>query len=586
MHRPPIPPGLSAPVDSLVTLLSARAQLHPSQPLFTFLGRRLDELRSMTFGELDMRARAVAARLGPVVAPGACVAVVCPNDLHFIEAFMGCQYAGVIPVPSPSLQGFHAAERLQRVLGEITPIAVVTTTAIAERLQAQRSGLPVLTNVPHLCVDRIPDALAEDWIVSPTEVDPLAFLQFTSGSLSTPKGVRISHANILHNLEVLQQAFGHAEGSRIVSWLPFFHDWGLIGGLLQPIYSGIQSILFDPLEFVRNPALWLEAISRYRATVSGAPNFAYDLCCSSVRPAQCAGLDLECWRIAIVGAEPIRAQTLRRFVDTFAARGFREDAFFTSYGLAESTLAVTGGPQGRAPRSLALTRRALEAGRVEFTHTADPSTARVLVSCGPPLLDQDVCIVDPQTRTAQAPDVIGEVWVSGPSVADGYWKVDAESREQFQAVRVDDGRALRYLRTGDQGFLHDGELYLTGRIKDLMIVNGRNLYPEDVERVAGEAHELLRRGKGAAFSVEMNGVEQFVVAHEVEFGRGGDPVAVTEAVCRAVVDATGIAPGAIVLVKVGGIPRTSSGKIRRQECRQRYLAGVLPCGHTWQNPMA
>ena len=583
MHA--IPPGLAAPVDSLVTLLRARAQLHPQQPLFTFLGRRSDVLRTMSFGALDRRARAVAARLRPVAAPGTCVAVVCPNDLHFIEAFMGCQYASVTPVPGPPLQGFHAAERLRRVLGEITPTAVVTTTAIAERLQAQRDRLPVLINVPHICVDSIADAEADDWTPAETEVHPLAFLQFTSGSLSTPKGVRVSHANILDNLEVLQRAFGHGEGSRIVSWLPFFHDWGLIGGLLQPIYSGIQSILFDPLEFVRRPALWLETISRYQATVSGAPNFAYDLCCSSLRPAQCAGLDLDCWRIAIVGAEPIRAQTLRRFADTFAACGFREEAFFTSYGLAESTLAVTGGPQGRAPRSLALTRRALEAGRVESTHSADASTARVLVSCGRPLLE-DVCIVDPQARTRQAPNMIGEVWVAGPSVAEGYWNLDAESHEQFHAVRADDAEAHTYLRTGDQGFLHDGELYLTGRIKDLMIVNGRNLYPEDVERVAGEAHEILRSGKGAAFSVEMNGVEQFVVAHEVEFGRGGDPIAVTEAVCRAVVDATGIAPGAIVLVKAGGIPRTSSGKIRRQECRQRYLAGVLPCGYTWQNPTA
>jgi len=580
-----IPPGLAAPVDSLVTLLRARAQRHPQQPLFTFLGRRSDVLRTMSFGALDRRARAVAARLRPVAAPGTCVAVVCPNDLHFIEAFMGCQYASVTPVPGPPLQGFHAAERLRRVLGEITPTAVVTTTAIAERLQAQRDRLPVLINVPHICVDSIADAEADDWTPAETEVHPLAFLQFTSGSLSTPKGVRVSHANILDNLEVLQRAFGHGEGSRIVSWLPFFHDWGLIGGLLQPIYSGIQSILFDPLEFVRRPALWLETISRYQATVSGAPNFAYDLCCSSLRPAQCAGLDLDCWRIAIVGAEPIRAQTLRRFADTFAACGFREEAFFTSYGLAESTLAVTGGPQGRAPRSLALTRRALEAGRVESTHSADASTARVLVSCGRPLLE-DVCIVDPQARTRQAPNVIGEVWVAGPSVAEGYWNLDAESHEQFHAVRADDAGAHTYLRTGDQGFLHDGELYLTGRIKDLMIVNGRNLYPEDVERVAGEAHEILRSGKGAAFSVEMNGVEQFVVAHEVEFGSGGDPIAVTEAVCRAVVDATGIAPGAIVLVKAGGIPRTSSGKIRRQECRQRYLAGVLPCGYTWQNPTA
>lgn len=570
--------------SSLVEILRTRARLHPEQTVFTFLRRAHDVAREMTFAELDTRARAVAARIQKMAAPGDCVAVICPNDLHFIEAFMGCQYAGTIPVPTPSLQGFHAMDRLRSVLGAVGPVGIVTTTAIEERLSAQRERLPELQELPLLCVDAIPDADSEHWSASTAAREPLAFLQFTSGSLSTPKGVKVSHANILHNLEMLQQTFGHGEDSRIVSWLPFFHDWGLIGGLLQPIYSGIQSILFDPFDFMRSPASWLEVISRYRATVSGAPNFAYDLCCRTVQPSDCIGLDLQSWTIAIVGAEPIRNSTLSRFAAQFVANGFSRKSFFTSYGLAESTLVVTGGPRERPPYSVTLERRALEAGRVELTENRDETVSRVLVSCGPPLLDQEFRVVDPETRTLRSSLEIGEVWITGPSVAQGYWNQDDDSDDPFKAVLADAADGKSYLRSGDMGFLKDGELYLTGRIKDLIIVNGRNLYPDDIERQANDAHDALRCGKGAAFSVEMKGAEQYVVAHEMEFGSGPDAGEVLEKIRQAVVGTIGIAPGAIVLVKAGGIPRTSSGKIRRQACRQRYLSEDLQIEHTWLNP--
>lgn len=579
-----IPPGLPDLCSSLVEILRTRARLQPQQTVFTFLRRARNVEREMTFAELDTRARAVAARIQQIAAPGDCVAVICPNDLHFIEAFMGCQYAGTIPVPSPSLQGYHAIERLRRVLGAVAPMCVVTTTAIEERLTAQRERLPELLRLPHLCVDSIADADAQRWSADTTALNPLAFLQFTSGSLSTPKGVRVSHDNILHNLEMLQQTFGHHEDSRIVSWLPFFHDWGLIGGLLQPIYSGIRSILFDPFDFVRSPVSWLEVISRYRATVSGAPNFAYDQCCSALESADCSGLDLQSWTIAIVGAEPIRDHTLNRFAAQFAAYGFSKKSFFTSYGLAESTLVVTGGPrEERAPRSIALDRRALEVGRVELTQNEDESASRVLVSCGPPLLDQEIRVVDPQTHTLRSALEIGEVWISGPSVTQGYWNQDDDSDAHFRVVLADTADTKRYLRSGDMGFLYDGELYLTGRIKDLIIVNGRNLYPEDVELVANDAHVALRSGKAAVFSVDMKGAEQYVIAQEMAFGGGWEAGEVIENIRRAVVGTIGTAPGAIVLVKAGGIPRTSSGKIRRQACKQRYLAGELGIEHTWLN---
>jgi len=291
--------------------------------------------------------------------------------------------------------------------------------------------------------------------------------------------------------------------------------------------------------------------------------------------------DLRRWKIAIVGAEPIRAGTLERFAAQFAPCGFSGRSFFSSYGLAESTLVVTGG----SPRSLALDRPALEAGRVKLVSGKDETASRVLVSCGRPLSDQEVCIVDPETRKLRNPIEIGEVWVSGPSVTQGYWEQGGQG-EEFQAILADGTTGKTYLRTGDQGFLHEGELYLTGRIKDLMIVNGRNLYPEDVEYIAGEAHAVLRSGKGAVFSAEMDGTEQYVIAHEVEAGGGWNSESVVEAIRRTVTASFGIGPGAILLVKAGGIPRTSSGKIRRQACKQMFLAHELPCGHVWRRVTA
>ncbi|MDH3600195.1 MAG: fatty acyl-AMP ligase [Candidatus Tectomicrobia bacterium] len=574
-------PGALSRVNTLVDALRERAQAHPQRPLYTFLRRARDVERNLTFGTLDARARAIAASIRAHALPGDCAVIICPNDLSFIEAFMGCQYAGVIPVPSPSLQGYHAAERLRRVLGAVSTACVITTSAIEDRLKARADALPELAAIAHLCVDTVP---AHDWVQwSAPDIDAhdVAFVQFTSGSLSAPKGVKVSHANILHNLEMLHSAFGHTDESRIVSWLPFFHDWGLIGGLLQPIYSGIQSVLFDPLEFVRKPRNWLETISRFGATVSGAPNFAYDRCLQTIEPEDVDGLDLNQWEVAIVGAERICADTLDRFEFRFAPCGFKRTAFFTSYGLAESTLVVTGGRRDEAPVTIAIDREALEGGRVEPVSDAGLQSCVRLVSNGHALLDQDVRIVDPE-RCAPCDDMqIGEIWVAGRSVVQGYWELDAATAEQFAATLLGD-TDRSYLRTGDQGFLSEGELYITGRIKDLIIVSGRNLYPEDIERVADEADPTLRQGKGAAFSIDVNGVEHYIVAHEVQFAGREDGDMIIESIRSAVTRVIGVAPWAIALIKAGGIPTTSSGKIQRQATKQRFLADELPCLRVWR----
>jgi len=584
--------GIDANADTLVGVLRARARAHPERPLYKFLKRARDVERSLTFGGLDERARAIAASIQETAEPGDCAAVICPNDLSFIEAFMGCQYAGVIPVPVPAFNSMQSLERLRRVLGTVAPTCVVTTSAIDERLTANADRLPELRTAPRLCVDETPD---HDWVRwSPPEIagSDLAFLQFTSGSVSDPKGVMISHGNILHNLEMLQVVFRHTDESRIVCWLPFFHDWGLIGGLLQPIYSGIESILYDPFEFVRKPRSWLETISRFGATVSGAPNFAYDQCIETMAAEDCVDLDLSSWEVAIVGAEPIRAETLDRFSKKFATCGFRRESFITSYGLAETTLIVTGGDRDAAPRTIAIDRAGLEGGRVEVAANPDDPTAVRLVGCGQVLLDQQVRIVN-ENATPCADMEIGEIWVAGPSVAQGYWRSGSsgshEPAEQGEANQIQFTTTLpdipntRFLPTGDQGFFHENELYVTGRIKDLIIVSGRNLYPEDIERVAREADPILRRGKGAAFSVNVAGVEQYVVAHEADFDKEDEGDAAIEAIRSAVTSATGVTPWAIALVNAGGIPRTSSGKVRRQAARQMFLANELPCQRIWHS---
>ena len=443
----------------------------------------------------------------------------------------------------------------------------------------------MLAQIQHLHIDEITDDEHDNWRAPDIDGDCLAFLQFTSGSLSAPKGVKISHSNILHNLYLLQRTFEHKDHDTLVNWLPFFHDWGLIGGLLQPLYSGVHCVLFDPLEFIRKPISWLEVITRFGATLSGAPNFAYERCVQTVRAEDLEELDLSSWKAAIVGAEPIRAETLDRFAARFARSGFEAGSFFPSFGLAESTLMVTGERRSGIPVRLSIDRAALDLGRIELSGSADIDRSRTLVSCGPGVLDQQVCIVDTSVMRACEPMQIGEIWISGPSVGQGYWELEAESTESFSAT-LNDNSNTRWLRTGDEGFMCEGDLYVTGRIKDLMIVNGRNLYPEDIERVASEVHPALQQGRCAAFSVEIKESEQLVIIHELGISERTNAESIVEDLRRAVVGVVGVPPAVVALVKAGSVPLTTSGKVQRRACKNLYLEDTLPCLHEWRTGAA
>jgi len=558
-------------------LLRERARERPDRIGYSFLVDGDTEEVQLTYGQLDLRAGAVAAavRAAGGVADTR-VLLVFPPGLDFVTAFFGCLAAGVVAVPvyppDPAALD-RTLPRLLAVVRDAGPTIALTTSPLLGQLDLLRHVAPDVAALRWLAVDTLPDA--GDGLPEPAAAvgpDAVAVLQYTSGSTSVPRGVVLTHRNLLHNSHLIQQVFGTTEESRGVSWLPPYHDMGLVGGLLQPLFAGCPVTLMSPLHFLEEPMRWLRAIDRCRGTVSGGPNFAYELCIRAAEQAPPDRLDLSSWEVAFNGAEPIRAQTLRRFADAFAPAGFRPDAALPCYGLAEATLIVSGAR--RRGVAVAVDRLALE------QHVAAaPADGRAveLTSCGRGTPDQRILIVDPATRVACPPGRIGEVWVGGPSVAQGYWRRPAETEQVFRA-RTGDGDDGPFLRTGDLGFLHDGDLVVTGRIKDLLIVRGRNHYPQDIELTAERADPGLRRGGAAAFLVDADGPEAHLVV-VLEVRRQADTVdvgGVAARVRRAVAVEQGLEVRTVVLVRAGGIPKTSSGKVQRWRCRQLYLAGRLP----------
>jgi acyl-CoA synthetase (AMP-forming)/AMP-acid ligase II len=404
--------------------------------------------------------------------------------------------------------------------------------------------------------------------------EDLALLQYTSGSTGAPKGVMVSHSNLLANLAGMHDRFGYHAETRAVTWLPPYHDMGLIGGILQPLYSGAPMTLLSPISFLQRPLRWLRAMSRFQATATGAPNFAYDLCVQKIKFEQRESLDLRRWEAAVNGAEPIRPDTLERFVEAFGPCGFRREAFLACYGLAEATLMVTGVSKSQSPVFARVDRTALERHKVRPASPGDVK-ARLLVGCGHSLPDQSVLIVNPSSLTRRGRAEIGEIWVAGPSVAQGYWGRPKETAETFQAHLADTGEGP-YLRTGDLGFIEDGELFVTGRLKEVIIIRGRNHYPHDIERTVEGSHGALRPGGGAALGVELSGEERLVIVQELEYRSGSvERREVIGAIRQAVAENHDLEVYDVVLVEPGSIPKTSSAKVQRLACRAAYLSGTL-----------
>jgi amino acid adenylation domain-containing protein len=560
---------------NLIDVIQERSAEWTEKTAYIFLSDGEIEGERLSYAGLDRRARAIGARLQELGATGEPALLLYPPGLDFVAAFFGCLYAGAIAVPAYPPKNNREQPRLAAIAGDARPRVVLTSSALpAVDPGAVGERIPALATAQWLATDRLDEELAALWRDPGIAADGLALLQYTSGSTATPKGVLVSHANLLANQEMIRSAFGQTAESVVVGWLPLYHDMGLIGNVLQPFYVGGSAVLLSPQAFLQRPARWLRAISRYRATTSGGPNFAYDLCVRRVGPAEREGLDLSSWRVAFSGAEPVRGATLSRFAEAFAPAGFRRAAFFPCYGLAEATLFVAGGAPGEGPAVATVDAAALERREVR----AAAGAGRELVDCGVPRLAGEVVIADPESGLRCPPDRVGEIWVAGPHVAGGYRGRPEESARDFHARLLGEPARGPYLRTGDLGFERAGRLFVTGRLKDLLIVRGRNLYPQDLEETAERAHPALRPGCGAAFAIEVEGEERVVLACEVERGFRGPGAAVdevAEAVRRAVALEHEVAIHELVLLRVGTVPKTSSGKIQRGACRAGYLAGTL-----------
>jgi amino acid adenylation domain-containing protein len=562
--------------STLVELLRQRASRQAEGPGYCFLLDDDGAEAHLTYAELDRRARALGAALQRLGAFGERALLLYPPGLDYVAAFFGCLYGGTAAVPAYPPRPNRPSPRVRSIVENAAPRVILTTSALRAKLE---SLLPVPAGTEWLVTDnpRQPVADAEDWRDPGIEPCTLAFLQYTSGSTAAPKGVMLCHANLLHNLELIRTCFAQTERERTVLWLPPYHDMGLIGGILEPLYAGYPVTLLSPLAFLQRPVRWLQAISNTRATTSGGPNFAYDLCVQKVSAEQRRDLDLSSWSLAFNGAEPIRPDTLERFAGAFAPCGFRRDAFYPCYGLAEATLLVSAGRRLGGPRVRSFAAGALAHHRAV---AAGPGMeeARSLVGCG---LAADlqpgypsISIVHPESAEPCAPGEVGEIWVQGPSVAQGYWRQPEETARVF---------AGHFLRTGDLGFIADNELFVTGRLKDLIILRGRNHYPQDVEITVERSHPALRPGCSAAFAVEREGEERLAVVAEVHREhRQGDTDEIMAAIRRAVADEHEVTPDAVVLLKPASLPKTSSGKIQRHACRAGYLSGSLAAVASWR----
>jgi acyl-CoA synthetase (AMP-forming)/AMP-acid ligase II len=560
---------------TLVDILRYRAIHQAEQTAYIFLQDGEKNLVSITYQKLNKRIQAIAQNLQSICPAGSNALLLYPPGLDFIEAFFACLYAGVVAIPAYPPRLNQSLSRLQAIIADAQPTLVLTTQLLMSKLQQKFKEFEHLQTLDLLATNNINNDSVQEWQQPVINNDTLSFLQYTSGSTGKPKGVMVSHGNLLHNLECIKQAFELTSESVSVTWLPSFHDMGLIDGILEPLYTGYIGILMSPTSFLQQPIRWLQAISNYKATHSGSPNFGYDLCVRKITLEQQRTLDLSTWHSAYNGSEPIKQETLENFTAKFQSNGFCAKYFYPCYGLAESTLIVSGGLINNEPIYCQINANSLENNQAVVT-SKEVETTRLLVGCGRGWLDTKILIVDPVSLKNCAPDQVGEILVSGSSVAQGYWNRPQETKEIFQAYLVDTGEGP-FLRTGDLGFIKDGELYITGRLKDVIIIRGRNYYPQDIEFTAEQTHPALSFGCGAAFVADVKGQERLIIANEVErsYLKKLNITEIEGNIREAVAREHELQVYAVLLLKPASIPKTSSGKIQRHACRNKFLNGTL-----------
>jgi acyl-CoA synthetase (AMP-forming)/AMP-acid ligase II/acyl carrier protein len=569
--------------SNLVELLRYRALHQPNKTAFTYLKNEEGLESTLTYQQLDAKARTIAVYLQNISTPGERVLLLYPPGLDYIAAFFGCLYAELIAIPLYAPRNNRNMSRIQSIMEDSQAQIALTNNQSLINVQTLLNHAPDLKKLQWLATDKIDENLADKWDSKSVSSASIAYLQYTSGSTSTPKGVMISHENALCNSAEIAISWGTGTDSILVSWLPHFHDFGQIYGVIQPIYNGFPCIFMSPASFTQKPIRWLKAISDYKATHSGAPNFAYDLCADKIKLEQRENLDLSSWEVAINGAEPVIKQTLEKFYQAFAPYGFRWSTFYPGYGLAEATLKVSSARKKNSPTILTIQADSLANNLIVEASEYEP-LARTLVGCGSTVLNAKVVIVDTESLTQSPSGQVGEIWVSGPSIAQGYWGRLEETQRTFGAYLTDTGEGP-FLRTGDLGFLKDDELFITGRIKDLIVIRGSNHYPQDIELTVEQSHPSLRSGYSAAFSIDQNDQERLVIACEIErsYLRKLDTDEVIQAIRKAVSQEHELEIYAVLLLKTASIPKTSSGKIQRQACRTQFLNNQLNVVREWQD---
>lgn len=570
-------------VSSIIDVLNTRAKTQSDQPSYVFLSDGV-EVDRLTFAQLQRRARAVAAHLQEMKAQNERVLLLYPAGLDYVVALYACLYGQAVAVPAYPPRMNQNLNRLQAIIDDAQPVVALTTSTISSRLRSRFNQVPCLKSLKWVITDDIDLGLADDWDENRVYEDTIAFLQYTSGSTATPKGVLVSHGNLLHNQAMMRERLKHDDDTVIVSWLPMYHDMGLIGNILAGVYNGAPCYLMAHTDFLQKPACWLKAISKYRATFSGGPNFAYDLCVRKVRQEQREGLDLSCWRTAFNGSEPVRAETLRQFAEAFSPCGFRPEALYPCYGLAEATLFVSGGSVSEAPVVTTFDKAGLEEQRAVVSDRLQDGVT--LVSSGKQCLEDRIITVNPQTLTRCDEGQVGEIWVSSAAVSQGYWGRPELTSETFRA-RLSDTKEGPYLRTGDLGVISKGDLYVTGRIKDMIVIRGRNHYPQDIELTAESSHPSLHSGCSAAFAVVGEETERLILVAEINRERRNsvDMNEVVESIRQAILVEHEIDISAIVLIRPGSLPKTSSGKIQRSAIRSAFLSESLKAIYWWHLPV-
>ena len=565
--------------SSLVELVRHRATHERDDLAYVSLSDSGAVEASLTFGLLSERADATARRLLQMARPGDRALLVTSSALDFIVGFFGCQVAGLIAVPMMVPRRLSSRDSSSRIVADCSPRVAITSAQLVNGPRKDVMARFVGEKTKALIVD---DPAADSAAASPREAfpaprpDDIAFLQYTSGSTSDPKGVMVTHANVLANLEMIRVVLANTKASTCVSWVPLYHDMGLIVNVLESLYLGALCVLLTPSSFLQRPLTWLRAIHQYRAEVAGGPNFAFDLCADRLRPDQFAGLDLSTWKMAFNAAEPIRADTIERFSRSFSSFGFAPRALSPGYGMAEATLLISGRPRGAGPQTRAVSRAGLRAHRVSTPET--DADAQLLVGSGPAVPGGKIAIVDADTRRRLPPCAIGEIWAAGAHIAQGYWRAEEATRSTFRARIAGEAEDI-WLRTGDLGFLdEDGELFVTGRSKDMIIVRGINCYPQDIEMTVQNAHPALRKNCGAAFSVmQEDDGEKLVVVQEIERTARHriDANELVGLIREAVVNEHEVHVHEVVLIRTGTLPKTTSGKIQRSLTRQLWQQGQL-----------